>query len=87
MFFELAQNLWVKRVHAYGGVLDVDCENTPKAQRSAGELKELLLRPDIDLNKTFNVPILDEAKEMALNDRLALGGSLTGGTIPEREDF
>ena len=56
-------------------------DNVPKAQRSAQELSELLMDPDIDLSKV-STPLGREAASIAQEGSGALGA----GVLIPRED-
>ena len=51
-------------------------KHTPKAQRSAAELAELLMRPDIDLSKLTKSELAREAANLTQQNRAALAGVL-----------
>jgi hypothetical protein len=52
-------------------------KNTPKAQRSAQELSELLMRPDIDLSLLPLTDLTKQAAQITTQNRAALVGALT----------
>ena len=52
-------------------------ENTPKAQRSAQELSELLMKQDITFDRLPSDPIAAEAAKLALQRRAELVGATT----------
>ena len=51
-------------------------KHTPKAQRSATELSELLTRGDIDLSLLPDTPLISEAKKLATQRRVEFAGAL-----------
>ena len=59
--------------------------NTGPAQRSAAELSELLMRQDIDLNKLPNISLAKEARDIVMNNRLGLAGSLAPKSLKADE--
>lgn len=61
-------------------------KNTPKAQRSASELSELLMRTDIDIDKLSAVPLAQEAKQIVTQNRASLAGTLAPTAIKTTEE-
>jgi hypothetical protein len=55
-------------------------KNTPKAARSAEDLSQLLLRPDIDLSALTKTPLMQKAASLAQRNREA-AGALEGALI------
>lgn len=51
-------------------------KHTPKGKRSAAELSELLMSPDIDLSVLPNAEVVDMAKSIALERRAAIAGTV-----------
>ncbi len=60
-------------------------KNTPKAQRSAQELSELLTRNDIDLVDLPVSELIDSAKLLANQRRAELAGAVAAATDTQRE--
>jgi len=52
-----------------GKIVESYLKNTPKIERSAEELSQLLMRPDIDLGKIPEIPIEQQAAMKALSTR------------------
>lgn len=53
-------------------------KNTPKAQRTAEELSQLLMRQDIDLSRLPNIQIIQDAAQIAAKNRELLAASIAG---------
>jgi hypothetical protein len=59
-------------------------KNTAKAERSAAELSELLMRNDIDLSLLPDTELTISARQIALENRAALAGALAAEAPPEQ---
>lgn len=55
--------------------------NTPKAQRTAQELSELLMKQDIDISRLPNIDLIGDAKSIVDQNRKALVASVAGEDI------
>lgn len=60
--------------------------NTPKAQRRADELAEILTRPDIELAKLPDSPLFNAAAKLASERRVALLSAAAAGSAVNQQD-